>query len=414
MGRRLPLTVGLILLAGTGLLLAYRAGLFQRRAIPSPSPTQAAVPVAAASLTPAVATSPVSEAKPDTGDPKASLSATGTDDAAADEGTFVAIRYDKTHVLFRVADQRSDFEFGEDRAKDLHTLPEPIAKFGGGALWEPDAQLLADSRALYDRAPIGESWQLEITAGVSVPVIVQKPVLASAGCFSYAGVIAEARDPVFAVSEKQYFLVHKPAAAPASVQKRTSVSELPDWKLTPELRAQIEKLLQPRIKDEAAKVHDSSLPEYEHVAKIGKSEFAWAQHWKQADERLMRGEGKLDFEVQAFQLTPDGAPRLLVRAKSSLGGKAAFLMNAWLSVQPELAVDSADVGASGQMRAAEFQGDSLDYPALGTVLNVFDLHNDGGGELLIYSPGYEGYDIHLFRYTKFGPVATSISHGGGC
>ncbi len=414
MGRRLTFTIGLILLAGMGLFLANRAGFFHRRAIPSPPPAQATAPAPQAAPTPAAATSPVNEAKVGNGDPAVSSIVAETDDNTTDEGTFVAIRYDKTHVLFRVADPRSDFDFGEDRAKDLHTLPEPIAEFGGGSLWEPDAKLLTDYKALYDRAPVGETWQLEITAGLSVPVIVRKPVLASAGCFSYAGVIAEASDPAFAVSGRRYFLVHKPPAASVSVRKSTSVSELVDWKLTPELRGQIEKLLQPRIKDEAVKMHESYLDEYERFAKIDKAQFDWAQHWKQADERLMRGEGRLDLEVRAFQVTPDGAPRLLVRAKSSLDGKAAFLMIAWLSLQPELAVDSIDVGAAGQMRMAEFQGNSLDYPALGTVLNIFDLHNDGRGELLIYSPGYEGYDIHLFRYTANGPVATSISHGGGC
>jgi hypothetical protein len=66
------------------------------------------------------------------------------------------------------------------------------------------------------------------------------------------------------------------------------------------------------------------------------------------------------------------------------------------------------------MRMGEYIGASLELRDLGTILNVFDRHHDGHGELLIYSPGYEAFDIHLFRYTNAGPVPIEISHGGGC
>jgi hypothetical protein len=53
------------------------------------------------------------------------------------------------------------------------------------------------------------------------------------------------------------------------------------------------------------------------------------------------------------------------------------------------------------------------FVQLGEVLNVFD-RRDGYTDVLFYFPGYEGYNIQLFRYTHEGFVATKISHGDGC
>ena len=401
-----------IALFGIMCFLAYRGGLLRRGAVASrsgvPPAAQMATAVAAAS-TSAETKSGASDAPPSS----SSSGATEPEDDASDGGTFVAIRYDKTHVLFRVAGQETDFELREDRTKTLNSLPKPVAEYGGDALWEPDAQLLAEHRKLFDHAPTGEQWQLEIAAGVRAPVVVQKPVVVMVGCFAFAGVLAEAGDPAFAASAKQYFLVHKSVSAstPGLNQKRTQIGELSDWKATPELRAQIGQLLRSRIKDEAAKVHDSLHDEYERMAKGGTGD---VQQWKQFDARLIRGEGKLDFDMQAFQLALDATPRTFVRAKWTLGDKTVFLMSAWLRIQPELAVESVDSRESERLRMIEFQGAETDFGSLGTIVNVFDLRNNGHGELLIYNPGYEGYDIHLFRYTKSGPVTTSISHGGGC
>ena len=162
------------------------------------------------------------------------------------------------------------------------------------------------------------------------------------------------------------------------------------------------------------KVHAESVPVYERAEGIDETWKAWSEHWKQLDGKLAHGQGKLEYDVQAFQLSPDGVPRLFVRARWAIDQKAAFLMSLWLRDDSTLTVEKVDASKAGAMRMGEYIGATLELRDLGTILNVFDRHRDGYGELLIYNPGYEGFDIHLFRYTSAGPVPTDISHGGGC
>ena len=89
-------------------------------------------------------------------------------------------------------------------------------------------------------------------------------------------------------------------------------------------------------------------------------------------------------------------------------------MRAWLRAEPTLVVESLDSRESQTMRLTIFSDAGLDLAALGTILNVFDRKHSGHGELLIYDPGYESFDLHLFRYTGTGPVPTDISLSGGC
>lgn len=42
----------------------------------------------------------------------------------ADASTFIAFRYDKTRIVFRLG-QEGDFDLDQDQAKVLHTLPAP-------------------------------------------------------------------------------------------------------------------------------------------------------------------------------------------------------------------------------------------------------------------------------------------------
>src|SRR5262249_16838640 len=71
------------------------------------------------------------------------------------------------------------------------------------------------------------------------------------------------------------------------------------------------------------------------------------KEWIRADQGLIRGEGKLDYDLRAFRLTPDRIPRLFVRARWSLAGSAVFLMTAWFRAEPPGAET-----ASEQLKAA--------------------------------------------------------------
>lgn len=154
------------------------------------------------------------------------------------------------------------------------------------------------------------------------------------------------------------------------------------------------------------------------------------REWIHADRGLTRGEGALDYDLRAFRLTPDGVPRLFVRARWKLNNAPAFLMTAWFKVDSfkadsfkagspktdssradlssvekpaatspsadssstqsspadsELVLLSADSSWSLAMREGEASpslGDRLDFA---TILNQFDADHDGWAELLIHS-----------------------------
>jgi hypothetical protein len=307
----------------------------------------------------------------------------------------------------------------EDQLKKLHALGEPIAKFGGGTVWETDPELVNAHRDAFERAHPGEEWQLEVSADSRMPFVVQKLVAVELGCFAAPGFLAEvapSSQAEFAASPQEYFLIHKSAGASREVssRKQPPMGPLADWKLTPELRNQIEPLLNIKMKDEIARVRAEAASEYERSEAVPEWK-TWATRWKQFDERLANGQGKLDYETQAFQLSPDDVPRLFVRARWTLDEKPAFLLSLWLRADSAvLTVESVDASKSGQMRSRDFIDSALDLRDIGIILNVFDRHHDRHGELLIYTSGYEGFEIRLFRHTNAGLVPTQISHGGGC
>jgi hypothetical protein len=114
------------------------------------------------------------------------------------------------------------------------------------------------------------------------------------------------------------------------------------------------------------------------------------KEWLHADKGLARDAGVLDYDVRAFRISPDGAPRLFVRARWTLAGAPAFLMTAWF--QDDLANSEAapvllwaDSSWSEAMRNGDAPvslGDRLDFER---VLNEFDADRDGWAELLIHS-----------------------------
>jgi hypothetical protein len=157
---------------------------------------------------------------------------------------------------------------------------------------------------------------------------------------------------------------------------------------------------------------------------------------------LIRGEGKLDYDVLAFRLTPDGFPRLFVRARWKLVNASVFLMSAWFKAESLAAVTesaeaktlrvesskavalqrngqraevlpvllSADSSWSSMLRegtATGALGDSLDFQ---TILNEFDADHDGWAELLIHSDQGPATVITLYLYSDLGlaPLKTPL------
>lgn len=401
---------GMLVLSGIGFLAARCARSYGPA---SGTPTER-VSAAVNALVP-----PINNSSAPISTPIAAVTRSGADTASTSidtEETLVAIRYDKTRVLFEVADERSDFQLDEARTQKLQTLGATSAEYGGGDVWKPDAELLSTYHELFERTHAGEEWRLEVSGNSRMAVFVKEPVVVNSGCFASAAFLAEVgpqSQPEFAASPVQYFLIRRGASSHPE-NRSLRIGALPDWRATAEVRSQIEQLLQRTLKEEIAKVHAQSVREYERAENMDVSRRPWADGWREMDRRLALGEGTVDFDLQAFQLSADGIPRLFVRARWTIDQKAAFLMSAWLSAGSAVTVEQVDSREAQLMREGEFIDAPVELTNLGNVVNVFDHYGDGNGELLFYMPGYESYELRLFRYSNRGPVRTEIAVGGGC
>jgi hypothetical protein len=381
---------------------------------------------------------------------------------------FVAVRYDADHVVFMVAtDSESRFEQASHavptRAPQKIAAPAQASAHLAGLeeLWETDA---GTSRRLpesvKDTAP-GDEWTLSVSADSTVPVTIARAVTAPSGCSLALGFLAavpEKQQAAFAASREEYFVVRRvPVAAaeaasaapltpsqsvsvavPASAASSVHVTELVDWKPTANFQNQITALLNQRMLQELPRLDatlraNGSVPEQNPDPWLAANVRARRREWLHRDKRLAAGEGQLDYDVRAFRLTPDGAPRLFVRARWKLDGAAAFLMTAWFradlgniandlaardaqkSSEPRsqeldrlemLSADTSWSSALREGRPGESLGDTLDFQ---TILNAFDDDHDGWAELLVHSTDGASARFTLELYTDLGLVPTKAS-----
>jgi hypothetical protein len=381
---------------------------------------------------------------------------------------FVAVRYDADHVVFMVATD-SESRFGQASHALQTQAPQKIAApaqasahlAGLEELWETDA---GTSRRLpesvKDTAP-GDEWTLSVSSDSTVPVTIARAVTAPTGCslaLGFLAVVPENQQPAFAASREEYFVVRRlpvaaaeaasaapqtpsqsaPVAAPASAASSVHVAELPDWKPSPNFQNQIAALLNQRMLQELPRLDatlraNGSVPEQNPDPWLAANVRARRREWLHRDKRLAAGEGNLDYDVRAFRLTPDGAPRLFVRARWKLDSNAAFLMTAWFradvadaaavmdardaqkasepgSEMPDrigmLSSDTSWSSALREGRPGASLGDTLDFQ---TILNEFDDDHDAWAELLVHSTDGTSAHFTLDLYTDLGLVPTKTS-----
>lgn len=157
---------------------------------------------------------------------------------------------------------------------------------------------------------------------------------------------------------------------------------------------------------ELAKVRQAAQVQYQRDP-------ALRQKWTAADERLARGQGKLEFQAQRLRLGPQGQERLYVRAKWSLGDYAAFLLSGWADPQARLRLEAADSHPAVWLRTREFEGSSADWESLGEILAVF-AGQGGWARIVLGQRGDEGYTMVVWQYAPEGPKETEIAYGYGC
>jgi hypothetical protein len=344
---------------------------------------------------------------------------------------YVAARYDATHVVFMVAAE-TESRFSNSplhiSSSGTPTRVPPPAKpsaplAGLQELWQPDSQALHFFPELIQKTQPGEQWTLSLSPDVTIPVAIDRVVVAPTGCSLALGFLASVppdQQTAYAALHGEYFVVRRTAVEPAESPVQSHIAELPGWKASPAIAKQIEQQLNDRMQQEVSKIDTRLLANAGSPgANAGESPLGSARprlkEWIHADQGLRRGEGVLDYDIRAFRLTPDALPRLFVRARWKLADATVFLMSAWFkadaagaNVQPVLL--SADASWSASLREGNAGGtldDRLDFQ---TVLNEFDADHDGWAELLIHS-----YDIHsdgtsstaitLYLYTDRGLVA---------
>jgi hypothetical protein len=390
----------------------------------------------------------------------AQLKPTGESRLAAAGPAFVAARYDATHVVFMVAQEtESRFatspQFGGQPTK-ISAPAKPAAPLAGlQELWEPDSQALHFFPEIVQKTRPGEPWVLGLSPDSTIPVVVERTVIAPIGCSLALGFLASVppdQQAAFAASPQEYFAVRRYQVESVETPVAAHIAELPDWKPSPAARKQIEQQLNQRMRQELAKIDARLVANAASPgARAVDSPAGYVprvREWLHADHGLNRGEGVLDYDIRVFRLTPDGAPRLFVRARWKLADAPVFLMTAWFEeksakeeapkeepakaealkaqsieastkisalktasflpgssqaeMQPVLL--SADSSWSTTLREGEATGalgDRLDFQS---ILNEFDADHDGWAELLVHSDQGASTAITLYLYTDLGLV----------
>ncbi len=354
---------------------------------------------------------------------------------------FVAARYDETHVVFMVtAETESRFAASSHLSgvpRKIPAPPKPAAPLAGfQELWEPDSQALHFFPEIVQKTPPGEQWSLSLSPNATIPVLIDRAVIAPTGCSLSMGFLATVpidQRPAFAASSQEYFVVRRQPTEAEEPPVPAHITELSGWNLSAAVARQIEQQLNERMQQEVARIDARLIGNAGSPgATAGEPLVGHAQprlkEWIHVDRGLTRGEGRLDYDVRAFRLTPDSAPRLFVRARWKLANAPVFLMSAWFKEESSKAVLrtvasnpstnaeispillSADSSWSVVLREEAVTGalgESLDFQ---TILNVFDADHDGWAELLIYSDQGAQTAITLYLYSDMGlaPLKTPL------
>ena len=238
-----------------------------------------------------------------------------------------------------------------------------------------------------------------------VDASVEEFVFAGAGCDGAGGIlaaVAPSQAASFSKVKERYFPVR--AAAGWIKPQGLSLAGPVSFNAGPGERRTIERLLAEEFVRTSAPLLDEE-ERYSHRA--------LTPPWRIIYKRLANGEGRLRYDIQAFRLTPDGAPRLFVRASWTLDHRQVYMMGAWMRTSPNLSIDGSDVHAARYAWSPNMF-ESLDLFWNGRVLNVTDIDRDGTAEVLMLFEGYEGVSIQLKEYPPVIGAKVLATFGAGC
>ena len=242
-----------------------------------------------------------------------------------------------------------------------------------------------------DKARVGDRWILDAGRRGRFRFSVEQLVLGYKDCGEAWGVLARvAADgaPAFAgVSEKYY--VARRAQAEVAPPLKTRIGPVA-FALDADRRVELSALLEHERQRTWPELQREASQDYARAEAHGQK---WHARWRRLDGALDRGEAQLGFDVQAFRLTPDGDPRLFVRARWTLSGALVYGMTAWIRVSGRMAVERSDAKVAGWLRMGEFQRMPFDNELFGLVLNVVDTNGDGFAEILMLQSGDESRNV---------------------
>jgi hypothetical protein len=247
---------------------------------------------------------------------------------------------------------------------------------------------------------------------------VQRRVGGYLGCEQGVGVllrVAPEHATAFAAVRARYFVAARASAeTPNAAPARSAIRTLPGSTLTPDVRRSIESILDTTLARELPGVRSEAAPFLARgLTASYRSTRAWARQRLQIEDAMQRGQGQLHYNVQAFQLAPNGVPVLFIRAEWLVGGRQGFAASLWLRAGQPLEVLETNVRPAAWLRSSLFQGGVA--PAhMGLILNVLDRDGDGWGEVLFSSEGYESQSISLLEYSPAGFQPPAINLAGGC
>jgi hypothetical protein len=320
---------------------------------------------------------------------------------------YIAFRVDATRVVATVSVREAKVPQVREGLS-----PPPVARFGyryfeAPAHWKEQGG-----------HNVGDRWVIHAGSAQAFEGTVERTVGGYLGCQQAVGVllrVAPQHATAFGAIPARYF-VAAPAAAemPDTAVARSAVRTLPASTLTPDIRRSIESILETTLTRELPGVRSKAAPFLERglTAPYG-SDRAWARERLQIEDAMKRGEGKLHYNVQAFQLAPDQGPVLFVRAEWLVGRRQGFAASLWLRAARPLEVLETNVWPAAALRMSLFRGGVVPSH-MGLILNVLDRDGDGWGEVLFSSEGYESRSISLLEYSPAGFEPAAINLSGGC
>ena len=320
----------------------------------------------------------------------------------------IAQRFDDTRVVVLMNGNQLYLPQTGPGSRDSSTL-KGRAMYLGSVLEIPAPRV---AEIVQGRASVGDRWQLDAGRHGVFALTVERLVIGQAECGEGWGVMlaASAADAarLTRIREK-YFIARRASEGPLTAAV-SAVGPI-DVLLTGQQRRALTELLERERVRIWPGVRQSIEAMLSHGTGTGPP-----PRWRALDNRFSAGEGTIDYDVQAFRVTPDGDPRLFVRAEWRIGEQIVFLMSAWVRVGATLTLDRSDAQASRFLRFREFAGFHVGREYLGGILNIVDADRDGWGEIVFLQHGWDALVIAAIEYPRSpdGPLTVIARWDNSC